>query len=166
MQTLADALRTNNTLQRLVLSNTGQLHFYCHMTVTNNIALCIDFESSTYFQNILFIFYLQRCEQHDMKCTWRSLPLHSLLWIARYTWLTGMWTWSYPFLHGSGCTSSGLRQLSDTLVNSLYVCNIHTLVLDNNPIGPDGAQYVAMALTSGQSLITLYVCTSLALNTF
>jgi hypothetical protein len=28
----------------------------------------------------------------------------------------------------------GVRSLSDTLVNSLFTCNIHTLVIDNNPV--------------------------------
>jgi len=58
-------------------------------------------------------------------------------------------------LANTGCTARGVRHLSDTLVNSLFTCNIHTLVIDNNPIGPDGAQYLSMALAQGQSLVTL-----------
>ena len=41
------------------------------------------------------------------------------------------------------CDAGGARHLSDALANVLLPCNIHTLVLDNNPIGPDGANYLA-----------------------
>eukprot|EP00037_Helgoeca_nana_P016502 m.155241 g.155241 ORF g.155241 m.155241 type:complete len:443 (+) comp23555_c0_seq1:90-1418(+) len=58
-------------------------------------------------------------------------------------------------LTNTACTAIGVRSLSDTLVNSLFTCNIHTLVIDNNPIGPDGAQYLSMALATGTSLVTL-----------
>jgi len=60
-------------------------------------------------------------------------------------------------LTGTDCTAKAVQQLADTLVNSLFVCNIHTLILDNNPIGPDGAQYLGMAVGSSQTLLTLKV---------
>eukprot|EP00040_Diaphanoeca_grandis_P015826 m.81203 g.81203 ORF g.81203 m.81203 type:complete len:462 (-) comp25396_c0_seq1:137-1522(-) len=58
---------------------------------------------------------------------------------------------------GTDCTAKAVQLLADTLVNSLFVCNIHTLILDNNPIGPDGAQYLGMAIGSSQTLLTLKV---------
>lgn len=60
-------------------------------------------------------------------------------------------------LTGTDCTAKAIQLLSDTLVNSLFVCNVHTLILDNNPIGPDGAQYLGMAIGSSQTLLTLKV---------
>jgi len=60
-------------------------------------------------------------------------------------------------LTNTDCSAKSVQVLSDTLVNSLFVCNIHTLILDNNPIGPDGAQFLGMAVGSGQSMLTLKV---------
>ena len=37
-------------------------------------------------------------------------------------------------LTNTDCSAKSVQVLSDTLVNSLFVCNIHTLILDNNPV--------------------------------
>ena len=37
------------------------------------------------------------------------------------------------------CSSVGARHIADTLCNTLIPCNIHTLVLDSNPVRLDTA---------------------------
>lgn len=42
-------------------------------------------------------------------------------------------------LTNTDCSAKSVQVLSDTLVNSLFVCNIHTLILDNNPVSQNSA---------------------------
>jgi hypothetical protein len=58
-------------------------------------------------------------------------------------------------LSNTNCNAAAIRHVADTLSNSLVPSNIHTLILDNNPIGPAGARYIAQVLSSAKRLMTV-----------
>eukprot|EP01147_Barroeca_monosierra_P009982 gene9982-2157_t len=55
-------------------------------------------------------------------------------------------------LTNTNITEIGARYISDALVDKLTISSVTTLILDKNPLGPDGGQYLGAALKQCESL--------------